>query len=131
MGGTTPNFPRFFTFFHLPAPPPLFLLRFWKEMGWATPNLPSFTYQLPAPPDSILPSEFLQRNRRVKHPFLSFFFFIKLKSKVWQVLHLQTCKDEGGCLERIVKEMKIWIQKRQTCIIKEVHTILFIMGLLY
>ncbi len=60
--------------------------------------------------------------------FFPFSFFLKLESKVWQVLHLQTCKDGGG--ERIVKEMKIWIRKGQRCIIKEVHNILFIMGLL-
>jgi len=33
-------------------------------------------------------------------------------------------------LERIVKEIKIWIQKGQRCIIKEVHNIFIIMGLL-
>lgn len=96
MGGTTPNFPKFFTFLYLPArPPPSFSCFSGKKWGWATPNflkvVPSFTYQLPPPPNSILPFEFLERNRR-GNPF-----FFKLESKVWQVLHLQTCKDwEGG-----------------------------------
>jgi hypothetical protein len=66
------NNPEFSEIFYLPlltsTPAPFFLLSFWKEMGWATPNfltvVPSFTYQLPPPPNSILPFEFLERNRR-------------------------------------------------------------------
>lgn len=117
------NDPEFSEIFYLllltSMPAPFFLLRFWKEMGWATPNflklVPSFTYQLPPPPNSILPFRFLERNRK-GNPF-----------KFGKFLHLQTCKDGGGGgggLERIVKEMKIWIQKGQRCIINEVHDIL-------
>jgi len=98
-------------------------------MGWATPNfltvVPSFTYQLPPPPNSILPFEFLERNRR-GNPF-----FLNWKVKFGKIYIFKLVKIGRGGLERIVKEMKIWIQKGQRCIIKEVHNILFIMGLLY